>query len=243
MSFELISADIDAALNSRQAESDDSMNTFFSELVESGGLSFSEVYSIFLVARLTEAFTNGGGPTKELYHARILVDNLSEFVSSLGSRPNADVWNDLLKRLLIQVDKATIADKENADPGQKTGCLFYNMKNVQGKGKKRKVLKILSIKADKKAAATLVVKKNDGSSLNRRRCFPEEKNIKRNKKSHTKESDSTREGLSQDGTEQGNMGEGKSSLRVRLRVCFTIHSFHPRWRTLVTGGREAFYLR
>ena len=39
MSFKLISADIDAALNIHQAEADDNINTLFGELVESGGLS------------------------------------------------------------------------------------------------------------------------------------------------------------------------------------------------------------
>ena len=246
MSFELISADIDAALNIHQVDAGDNMNLLFGELVESGDLTCCGVdVDIFLVARLTDASTNGSGPTKELCHARNLQDNLSEFVNSLGSRPNTDVWDDLLKRLRIQVDEATVADKENEEPGQKTGCLFSNGKNMKGKRKKRKILKGLCIRPDESAVATVVVKDNDEPSLRRRRRFPEEKSINRNKKSSRKEKDSTGEGLSQD--EQGNMGGEDSSVSVISTGCFTFHSNYSRWRTLVTnivtGGREACHLR
>ena len=244
MSFELISADIDAALNIHQSEADHNMNIFFGELVESGGLSCYDVYSIFLVGRLTDAFTNGDGPTKELYHARNLEDNLTEFVNSLGRRPNADVWNDLLKRLRIEVDEAAVADKENEEPSQKTGCLFSNGKKAKSKSKKRIVLKRLCIQADKSA---VTVKDNDGPSPKKRRHFLKEKIVNRNKKSSTKEIDGTEEGPSHDETDQGNMGEGNSSVRVGLPGCFTILSSYPRWRTLVTnivtGNREASHLR
>ena len=201
MSFKLISADIDAALNIYQAEADDNLNTIFGELVESGGLCCCDVdIDIFVVARLMYASAHGVGPTKELYHARNLEDNLTEFVTSLGSRPTADVWDDLLKRLRIEVDEAAIADKENEEPGQKT-------ENGKGKSKKRNVLKRICIQADESAVATVAVQDNDGPSLKNRRRFLEEKNINMNKKSSTKEKDSTGEGLSQDKTEKGNMRE------------------------------------
>lgn len=196
-----------------------------------------------------DATAYGVGPTKELYHARILEENLTEFVNSLGSRPTTGVWDDLLKRLRIEVEEAAIADKENEEPGQKTECLFSNGKNGKGnsKSKKRSVLKRLFIQADESAVATVTVKRNDGPSLRNRRRSLEEKNINRNKTSSTQKKYSTGEGLSKDKTEQGNVGEGDSSVRVGLTGCFTIHYNYPRWRTLVTnivmGGREACHLR
>ena len=74
------------------------------------------------MGRLTYTFTNGGGPTKELYHARKLEQNLREFVNSLGR--GKGVWDNLLRRLRIEVDEAAVADKENEEPGAKKGSLF-----------------------------------------------------------------------------------------------------------------------
>lgn len=191
MSFELISADIDASLNIRQAEYDDNMNSSFSELVGS-------------VERLRDTITYCGGHTKELFYARNLEDNLTEFVNSLGNRSNTDVWHDLLKRLRMNVDEAAVADKENEEPGKKNG------KNLKGKNKKRNTLKRLPIHVDE---SSVDIKDNHGPSLKNRCHFPKEKDINRKKKSSTKEKVRARVGLSQDENEQEKMGEGSSSMR------------------------------
>ena len=130
------------------------------------------------MGRLTYTFTNGGGPTKELYHARKLEENLREFVNSLGSRRSKGVWDNLLRRLRIEVDEAAVADKENEEPGAKKGSLFSNGKHGKGKSKRRNVLKSLCVQTW--ASATVAVKDNEGPSLKKRRLFPLKKIINRN---------------------------------------------------------------
>ena len=122
MAFEGIVAALDAALAGWQ-EGDDSQ-AFFGDLVESGfildSMAIQMPYPLLLAGRLAAAVTDGDGAEEELRRARQLEEDLEWFIGAISSRPDPDIWRDLLDRLRFMVDDvADSVKKEEKDTSAK----------------------------------------------------------------------------------------------------------------------------